>query len=556
MKLSDFPRPPNDNGRGVHWSLSPYWASAGAQEWDFWASQIKEMGLKWIKVIDDGGGSAFRLVMRLLDMDVMPVIRLYRHEQNPGTIGSRGADTVRAYVKEGAPWIETNNEPDLDLEWEGGNKPPNWLEIVVNDWIADADTILNLGGLPAVPAFGVGTLRNPYELVVDKGRKDILDNGAWASLHNYCLGRPLSYPNDEVNLYGKPLEEGEWEAAGGMVAWEMGPEAVNEARMRDKNPDASIMTDATCFRAFEHLNQIIVDSCGHSIPIMTTEGGYNVLQRAGTTFGDDARYPKPTPEHASRLNLEMFKYMQGDIPILGKTVPDYYFACMPWLIAAYRIAAFAAPAENQGPWFTHLYDQESGLQGELPLVQMLKDLPASVRQDGPVPTAWLVTRESDALGDAWDSRLDWIGVEYMPWPATNERVWRLVEARWLDEEESAGACSIFVKALDTDGEPLAGAAFVVDRGDGWDTVATKDKADGYWGNYTMYGAVGTYTVRMADSGDSITGVGFGVETWPHDWAQTSFRFTFQLRVPPSALVQLLEQMGRWRRWLARTLVLK
>ena len=556
MELGEFPRPTNDSGRGVHWSLSPYWKSAGADDWLFWERQIKEMNLRWIKVVDDMGGSAWKLVMRLLDIGVMPVVRLYTPEQNPGNIGARGGDTVKRYVKEGAVYFESNNEPDLALEWVGGIRPENWLEQVVDGFIIDADIVLGLGGYISMPAFGVGTLRNPYELVVDKGRQDILDNGAFASLHNYCLGRPLSYPNDEVNLHGKPLEEGEWEEAGGMVAWEMGPEAVNEARMRDKNPDASIMTDSTCFRAFEHLNQIIVGACGHSIPVMTTEGGYNVGQRAGTTFGDDARFPKPTPYHASRLNLEMFNFMDGTGTILGQRVPDYYFACMPWLIAAYRIHAYAAPAENQGPWFSHLYDQDWGLDGELPLVQMLKDQPGRVRQSGPVPAPWLVERESDALGDAWDSRLDWLGVEYVPYEPAIGLAWRLVGARWLDEEEAGGQCSIFVKALDEDGTPLEGMGFVVLRDGGTDVIETKGEVDGYWGNYAMYGGLGTYTVSMCDISEAVTGVGFGVEEPPHAPAPTSFRFVFQLArrpEPSSALEQLLEQMERWARWLVRML---
>ena len=531
--------------------MSPYWLSQGAQDWGFWASQIKEMQLSYIKIIDDGGGSGLLLARRLVDLGIMPVVRFMWMEQNPGNIGARGMDAVREYIKWGVVYFETLNEPDLALEWKDRKRPDNWLDVVVDNFIHDAYGILEAGGYPAVAAFGVGCLRNPYQAIVERGCGDILDGGAWGAVHNYCLARPLEYPNDAVNTAGIPIAEEEWREAGGFWAWEMGVDAVNEARRRDKNPHASVLTDATCFRAFEQVNHYVVEACGHSIPLMMTEGGYNVGQRAGTTFGDDGRYAKPTPQHMSELSLRMFRYMDGTEPLLGRYVPDYFFCAMPWLMANFRMHVYQPPAEEQGPWFTHKYDGEWGLDGELPLVQMLKDLPGRVRQDGPVPVPWLVIRASDALGAAWDSRLDFIGVEYQP--CASGATWRLVEARWLDEEDAAGACSIFVKALDENGEPLAGATFVVDRGDGMDIAATKDKADGYWGNYTMYGALGTYTVRMADPGDSITGVGFGVETWPHDWAQTSFRFTFQLRVPPSALVQLLEQMGRWRRWLARTL---
>jgi hypothetical protein len=233
----------------------------------------------------------------------------------------------------------------------------------------------------------------------------------------------------------------------------------------------------------------------------------------------------------------MYKYMQGDRDILGKTVPDYYFAMMAWLIAAQRMGIGAPPAENQGPWFTNKYDEEWGLNGELPLVQMLKDLPSRVRQDGPLAPQWQKTLLSNTLGDDWDSRLNYLGegiklepAADMHTAATSSR-WKLVEAKWLNEEEASGASQIFVKALDMNGNPLENARFVVARPGAEDPVVTKGPIDAYWGNYTMYGLLGTYTVRMTEGGhlsDQVSGVGLGSEEVPNGWTNTAFRFTFQL----------------------------
>jgi hypothetical protein len=536
MELHEFPRPPKDNGRGVHWSISAYeW---GKRDWDFWAEQLLGMKIKWVKIIDDGGGSALPVARRLVDLGIMPVVRLYWPEQNPGNIGQRGRETVRHYVEVGAMYFETNNEPDLDLEWKGGKKPSNWLEIVADNFTIDADIILEEGGYPAVPAFGVGTLRDPFKTIVERGRRDILDGGAWAALHNYCLARPLEYPNDPINVHGQPITEEEWHAAGGWWAWEMGWEEVNKARQEFANPDADIMTDATCFRAFEQLNAYIVRALDHSIPIMTTEGGYNVAQRAGTTAGDDPRYPKPTPQATSQMNLEMFEFMQGDREVLGNKVPDYYFAMMPWLIAAQRIGVLAMPAENQGPWFTHKYDEEWNLNGELPLVQMLKDLPSRERQDRPITAHWQKPLTPDKQGRNWDYRLNYLGEGIKLEPATGPQgqpaagpYWKLVEARWLNEEEAQGASQIFIKALDANGDPLENAAFIVGRVDAQDPVVTKGAIDKFWGNYTMFGLLGTYTVEMTQGGhpsERVAGVGLGTEEVPNAWTNTAFRFTFQL----------------------------
>ena len=37
------------------------------------------------------------------------------------------------------------NEPDLPAEWQGGSKPENWLDIVVDNYIYDADVVIGEG---------------------------------------------------------------------------------------------------------------------------------------------------------------------------------------------------------------------------------------------------------------------------------------------------------------------------------------------------------------------------------------------------------------------------
>ena len=70
---------------------------------------------------------------------------------------------------------------------------------------------------------------------------------------------------------------------------------------------------------------------------------------------------------------------------MQEQAPDYYFACMPWIIAVQRMGIGSPGFENQGPWFTNQFDQQFGLNGELPIVSKLKALPGKVRQDGPIP---------------------------------------------------------------------------------------------------------------------------------------------------------------------------
>lgn len=522
--LDHFPRPPQDNGRGVHWSHSQYqW---GQDNWSFWRDQIQAMHLKWVKLLDDGSGSALGLVKRLIDLEVMPVVRFYREEPNPSTITQREVDTVKRMVGLGAVYFETNNEPDLALEWSGRRRPQNWLEIVVNNFIKEADLIREAGGFLLFPAFGPGGRGNPFRLIVERGRRDLLDGNCGLAIHNYCLGRPLDYPNDAVNTRGVPLTPEEWTDRGGLWAWEMDYPAVNAYRRQLAKPHASIMEDSTCFRAFEYFDALVNEAVGHSIPIFTTEGGYNVGQRAGNTTGDDPRYPKPTPVWHGRLMDDMFKYIE-------EQAPAYYFACMPWLIAVRRLGVFGEGFENQGPWFTHQFDQQFGLNGQLPIVDCLKARAGRVRVKGrPSLGLGRFYAGPDLSGRDFDDRFKYLEPQVLLAPVSqpDQPHWKLIRARWADKKEARGKPYIYVQALDEHGRPLEGAKFQADRGNAVDKAQTKGLIDQYLGNILMTGLLGTYTVSMAEGGlpsDRLTRVGLGDEVSPREFVQTSFFLTFQ-----------------------------
>jgi hypothetical protein len=196
------------------------------------------------------------------------------------------------------------------------------------------------------------------------------------------------------------------------------------------------------------------------------------------------------------------------------------------------MGVFAAPAENQGPWFTHQYDQDFGLDGELPLVGMLKGLRTRVRADGPAPGQWEKPDYEVWMGQAWDHRLKYLGVTLDRAQGSGPH-WRVVLAEWMDEDEVEGAGYLFVQALDTEGNPIERCRFRVSRCDAADTAETKGEIDGYWGNYRMGGLLGTYDVDVVDGqlpSDLVRGVGLGIEDDHRQVSRSAFRFVFQLTV--------------------------
>ena len=202
------------------------------------------------------------LCKRLLAADIMPIVRLFRATPNPGAIGSREVDTIKRLVAVGVRYFETNNEPDLSAEWKDGYVPPDWMNIVVDNFIIEADKIIRLGGLPALPAMSVGNKDNLVELVVQKGRADLFSSGAWVAVHNYTLNHPLDYPYDSVN------QEGRRSARRNTIVWGRGLGIARRAPrstsgvQRTRTPAATLENDASCFLSFHLLDQMIVKTPG------------------------------------------------------------------------------------------------------------------------------------------------------------------------------------------------------------------------------------------------------------------------------------------------------
>jgi len=299
-RLADYPRPPDDNGRGLHLWANVY-HSATRED----INELRQMGLTWVVIVDDGSGNQIESCRLLLENGITPIVRLYRPTPNPGRLPPSYLDTVSRYVDIGVRYFLTNNEPDLESEWEKEYRPlpDNWVEIVVENFIADADAIIERGGLPGFPPFALHPLTrsplaaqvNPYLLIKEKGREDLFESGMWIAIHNYFFNH-VYRDND------------------GMWHLEYPDDPITQAIA----PGRTLAEDPLCWRAFEYYNQLVVEAAGHSLPIIVTEGGPAIGQ-------DDPRYPELTAESYGDAIVALFDYMENK-------APDYYFAFCPWNI--------------------------------------------------------------------------------------------------------------------------------------------------------------------------------------------------------------------------------
>lgn len=331
MKLSDYPIPKNRSKRGFHWSASEY---PEETHWQERLALCDEMGIGWLKFVDDGGASGMNVYRSCWhDHGIIPVVRFYIGAY--GKCGQREADAIKrtADTLGFRTYFELWNELDLPIEWDN-ERPHNWQEIMIANYVQNAQKVWDAGGLLGTPALASGCLTqtridergNVLEPLKYNWIKNCVDGvggpqaamnlGIWFSDHNYPINHDPDYPYDDVNQKGTPLTKTEYESVPSW-AWDNRPMAViNAQRAKDKNTGDTIWDDDTCFRGFE----IYLEygrQAGLDCPLITTEGGPTL------TRGDDGRYPKVTADIMCAWLPRMYKIM-GQYPA--------YFGHCHWLL--------------------------------------------------------------------------------------------------------------------------------------------------------------------------------------------------------------------------------
>jgi hypothetical protein len=131
----------------------------------------------------------------------------------------------------------------------------------------------------------------------------------------------------------------------------------------------------------------------------------------------------------------------------------------------------------------------------------------------------------------WDPRLTELGVRIEPAGVdTNQPYWRLVEARWSNERESAGKHSVYIEVLDTHGARALGQMVVVQWASGSVVLPVENRPPPDWpANFAMYNTLGSYAVSVSGApSDRIVGLGLGTADAPRFTIHTCFYLTFRL----------------------------
>jgi hypothetical protein len=370
MELHEYPRPANDTGIGIHWCPG-YAAAVGMSKIrEFWLPELKALGIKWVKIFNHDGALYFAEL--LLAEGLMPIVRIYRPSPNPSRLGVKEVVQLDAFIRVGVRYFEFNSEPDQDAEWKGGRVPANGIDLVVENTVANLETILERGGMPAIPAVTNGSRWDLVGKIVAYGRKDLFAGPVWQAVHNYSRNRPLDYPYDIGNQEGAAYTYRFYQVVAnenwGENAWRGRTlEEVNRLRLDRCAPGATIADDSACFLAYEHFDARNRNHLGHSLPILATEGGYLVGEDI------DPRYPATTPDLHMAQTLEACRVMMGTSQRF-KAAPEYFFCTSFWLLANAQLGSTSTWWEN------HAWYSERWPGGMLPVVWALKAEPKVARR--------------------------------------------------------------------------------------------------------------------------------------------------------------------------------
>jgi CRP-like cAMP-binding protein len=129
-----------------------------------------------------------------------------------------------------------------------------------------------------------------------------------------------------------------------------------------------------------------------------------------------------------------------------------------------------------------------------------------------------------------DPRIPQLGVTIEDAPAAaGQQYWRLIEARWEDEQQAGGKHHIYVDVLDESGNRIVGQPVTVFWGDGNYTAPLEDKPApdlGY--NYQMYASGYAYNVKIEGlPSDIVRGAGMGDLRDRFKGIHTSYYFVYQ-----------------------------
>ncbi|MCL4395022.1 MAG: hypothetical protein M1482_09515 [Chloroflexi bacterium] len=520
-QLKTYPRPVQDNGRGLHFTIDLRDSLIAST-----VQNLNSIRCKWTMIYAQDELQAGRAAKACWNAGIMPVVRIGKKIDEPFD----PAAYVKALTSVGAPpYVQLYNEPGDSREWNHLPASQDLNHIFGGRWAAGAQVIFEAGGYPGIQCL------DPMELkaaVESAGKSHPLWQKAFFVQHNYGANHPPAYPYD--------------------------------ARNQQDHPNATILDDNVGVLAFLDIAHWMMEYLGFVIPIVGGEGGWE--------YGadQDNRYPKAEQPYHARYHAEMFEWFQTGVLSNGEPLPDYVFSITPWIAGGWgaddwwggvlgdktetinAVAAlvpfvrkFSWDAAATTPNLSFTAAPASLAVGASATLDWQVDGADKVTLDGAAVAAYgtrivtpattttyvlhvafpdgtshdlsatvTVAVPAPPTGVQWDSRLDGLGVKVKASEAAHS--WRVVAAQLEDPGQTGQNHHVYLKAQSADGSPAAGIPFVIDwvgrdQGDQPATVTTDSKGEAncpLWATFSPSLKNGIYSVTTAkEAGDAVSGMG-------------------------------------------------
>lgn len=188
IRLSQFPKPKHDNGRGLHWFPT---TAQKREVVDRFIPELAALKIRWLVILQGMEEWNFAandyLVDELNKVGIIPVMRL---EMKVGQENRERVERVVAHYRaRGVRYFQIFNEPNAQAEWAHGETPTP--EEFMRHWIPVAEIVAQHGGLPGLAPLMTSAnhadeifLEKEYQILLREKRYDLI-NIMWLAIHNY-----------------------------------------------------------------------------------------------------------------------------------------------------------------------------------------------------------------------------------------------------------------------------------------------------------------------------------------------------------------------------------
>jgi hypothetical protein len=346
-RLKSYPRPPKDNGIGLHFhvDLSPELIRRTVEN-------LKSIRATWTLIYAQDEQLAERAATPCFRAGIMPVVRIGKLINEPVDSAAYVQALRRSLAASDFPhdparpplYVQVFNEPEDDREWRPHSKPPgwhkpkNWPQIFGRNWAQQAARVYDAGGYPGLQVLDRVGFEAAVDAVAAMNRQDIWQRAFFAH-HNYGENHPPDYPYD--------------------------------ARNQQDKPGCAILDDYICALKFLAHAAWMKERLGFVLPLIGGEGGW----LPGSE--EDRRYPKVEPPLHARYTAEMFQWLRTGVLSNGEPLPDYLFSITAWIAGSWTF-----PGQN---WWDNPLVPDRKLTLTIAAMQAIEPFERGVPSPGPDP---------------------------------------------------------------------------------------------------------------------------------------------------------------------------